>query len=109
MNASSDTVKGAAPPSRSRSLPRGEVSKPVTRHYKISLCTTCMGRLHDLKRTLPVNLELNAKYDWVEFVILDYNSSDGLGDWIRTAMQPQLASGRVVYFRTDEPKHYSMT
>ena len=53
---------------------------------KLSLCTTCMGRAHHLKRTLPQNL---ADRDWsrpdaVEFVVLDYSSPDDLADWITT-------------------------
>lgn len=83
--------------------------KPIERQYRISLCTTCMGRLADLERTLPVNLELNAGYLDLEFVILDYNSPDGLQDWMRRTMKPHLDSGRVVYYRTEEPRFYSMT
>lgn len=79
------------------------------RQYKISLCTTCMGRLHDLKVTLPVNIALNGSYPNVEFVVLDYNSSDGVGAWIERNLSQHLDSGRLVYFRTEEPAHYSMT
>lgn len=83
--------------------------KPIERDYRISLCTTCMGRLHDLALTLPRNLELNADYPHVEFVILDYNSRDGLGDWVRREMSEHLRTGRVAYYRTEEPQYYSMT
>lgn len=83
--------------------------KPISKEYKISICTTVMGRLHDLKVTLPKNIEDNKDYDNVEFVILDYNSQDGLGDWVKSEMEDHLSTGKVVYFRTEEPEFYSMT
>lgn len=74
--------------------------------YKISLCTVCMNRLHHLKVTLPKNIEDNLKYGNVEFVILDYNSSDELEVWIKTEMAKYLEKGIVNYFKTDEPTFF---
>lgn len=62
---------------------------------KLSLCTTCMGRAHHLKRTLPRNLAQNVDWsrpDAVEFVVLDYSSPDDLAEWITT--DPELAPYR---------------
>ena len=50
--------------------------------FKISFCTTCKERLRHLKQTLPKNIKDNSNYPFIEFVILDYNSQDGLGDWM---------------------------
>lgn len=75
---------------------------------KISFCTTCKGRLHHLKRTLPVNLERNAAYPNSEFVILDYNSQDGLCDWIKDNFQDEIDSGKLTYARNPEPVHFHM-
>jgi hypothetical protein len=86
-----------------------EMPRPVERQYRVSLCTTCMGRLHDLEQTLPVNLKLNAGYPGVEFVVLDYNSTDGLEDWMRRNRRAEIESGLVAYYRTTEPRFYSMT
>ena len=72
----------------------------------ISLVTRCMNRLHDLKITLPKNIEDNKNYKNLEFVILDYNSSDGLGKWIKSEMIEHVDSGRLVYYRTEEPKNF---
>jgi glycosyltransferase involved in cell wall biosynthesis len=83
---------------------RGEIS----REYRISLCTTCMGRLYDLKKTLPANIKHNRAYPNVEFVVLDYNSKDGLGEWMRENMMAHIESGRVAYYRTEEPTSFSM-
>lgn len=72
----------------------------------ISIVTTCMNRLRDLQYTLPRNLEDTKDYKNLEFVLLDYNSEDGLDDWIRAFMMPYIESGRLVYYRTEEPKHF---
>jgi hypothetical protein len=83
-------------------------NNPVTKNYKISFCTTCMGRLHTLKKTLPKNIKHNKKYKNVEFVILDYNSQDGLEKWMKKKMMEHIKSGKVVYYKTTEPTLFSM-
>jgi len=87
----------------------GVFTKPVKKMYKISFCTTCMDRLYNLKETLPVNLILEEGYPFLEFVILDYNSKDGLGDWVKNNMMEHIESGRVSYYRTVEPEYFSMS
>lgn len=74
-------------------------------HAKVSYCITCKGRLHHLKETLATNLETMAGDPNVEFVLLDYASADGLGDWVREHFKPELESGRLVYAR-HEPAPY---
>ena len=66
---------------------------------RISFCTTCMGRLHHLKETLPANLKTSADRPDLEFVVLDYNSKDGLEEWMRREMAQAVTSGRVAYYR----------
>lgn len=65
-----------------------------------------MNRLHHLKETLPANLKGNASYPNAEFVLLDYNSSDGLEEWVKTELNDFVESGRLVYYRTTEPKYF---
>uniref|UniRef100_A0A6M3ISB9 Putative glycosyltransferase n=1 Tax=viral metagenome TaxID=1070528 RepID=A0A6M3ISB9_9ZZZZ len=77
----------------------------VTKRYRISICTTVMNRLGDLQKTLLKNIADNADYPHVEFVVLDYNSSDGLGDWMRGL---EGVGSAVNYYRTTEPEYYSM-
>lgn len=72
----------------------------------VSFVTACMDRLHDLKRTLPRNIDDNISYPGLEFVVLDYNSTDGLGKWIEKNMWKEIDAGRLVYYRTDEPKYF---
>jgi glycosyltransferase involved in cell wall biosynthesis len=80
--------------------PRVEVPEKA-----ISIVTTCMDRLHDLSRTLPRNIEDNTDYENLEFVLLDYGSRDGLGDWVKNEMAPHLQSGRLSYHRC-EARHF---
>jgi len=64
-----------------------------------------MGRLHHLRQTLPFNLSQNSEPQ-VEFVLLDYHSQDGLGAWIREHFSKEIASGHLVYYRTEAPRYY---
>lgn len=79
---------------------------PTSKEVPISFVTRCMNRLHDLKLTLPKNIEDNKSYKNLEFVILDYNSTDGLGEWIQKEMMHHVLSGRVSYYRTTEPQFF---
>jgi hypothetical protein len=78
---------------------------------KLSLCTTCMGRAHHLRQTLPRNLA--DCVDWsrpqaVEFVVLDYSSPDGLAEWITTdrRLRPYLDAGILRFARSDGHTHF---
>ena len=87
----------------------GKFTKPLREQHKISICTTCMDRGFDLKKTLPKNIEDNKSYPHLEFVILDYNGKDQIGKWIEKNMMEHIESGRLAYYRTETPKFYSMT
>jgi hypothetical protein len=87
----------------------GKFIKPVKKMYSISLCITCMNRLYNLKETLPTNLKMEEGYPFLEFVVLDYNSKDGLEEWMKNNMMDHIESGRVSYYRTEEPKYFSMS
>lgn len=74
--------------------------------YKISFCTVCRNRLHHLKETLPVNIRDNEQYEAVEFILLDYNSDDGLETYIQQHFQHYIDIGKLVYYRTTEPDSF---
>jgi len=76
---------------------------------KISLCTTCMNRLNNLMITLPKNIMDNQDYPNVEFVLLDYNSTDMLENWVRDYMMHHIENGVLVYAKTTEPPFYTMS
>lgn len=73
---------------------------------KISFCTVCRNRLHHLKKTLPQNIADNKDYDEVEFIVLDYNSSDELEEFIETNMQEHIISGKLIYYKTTQPSFF---
>ena len=57
---------------------------------QISFCITCMNRLKHLQETLEKNILDNFLVDEVEFVVLDYNSQDGLEEWIAQSMMKYI-------------------
>ena len=73
---------------------------------QISFCITCMNRLKHLQETLEKNILDNFLVDEVEFVVLDYNSQDGLEEWIAQSMMKYIEMGILVYYRTTEPAYY---
>lgn len=62
-----------------------------------------MNRLLHLERTFIQNIEDNIDYPSLEFNLLDYNSTDGLGDWARTGLRKYLDAGILKYYHTGEP------
>jgi len=64
-----------------------------------------MNRLHHLQETLPMNVLDYADNENVEFVILDYNSTDGLELWMKNNLH-SFAS-KVVYYKTNQPQFYN--
>lgn len=82
---------------------------PIKKNYKISICTNCMGYLEFLKKTYIKNIEDNIDYPEVEFVLLNYNSKDGLDEWVRENLMKYIEMGTLNYYYTTEPIYYSMT
>jgi len=78
------------------------------KYRKISICTTCMGRTHDLKKTFIKNLCDNQDYPNVEFVLLNYNSRDDMDEWVHKYLSGWMQDGIVKYVKTDKPQYYSM-
>jgi hypothetical protein len=71
----------------------------------ISFCITCRNRLEYLKQTLPVSLSKVSL--GVTFCLLDYGSSDGLGDWVKTEMGQFIEWDVLEYYRA-EADHFDM-
>ena len=68
---------------------------------KISYCTTCKGRLWQLRQTLPINIkQTNKKCD---LVLLDYHSEDGLQEYINSNYREYLDDGRLKYYKLLTP------
>jgi len=73
----------------------------------IVFCTTCKGRLEHLKQTLPRNLSDNATFAKCKFVVLDYGSDDGLGEYLREVYDQPTTNLAVYRYETKEPFHVS--
>jgi glycosyltransferase involved in cell wall biosynthesis len=76
---------------------------------KISFCTTSRDRRVHLEETLRRNLALAGDPGKYEFVVLDYNSGDGLEACLRATYRDALATGLLALYRTSEPEvfHHS--
>lgn len=65
-----------------------------------------MNRLHHIKETLQRNIEDNLDYPNAEFVLLDYNSSDGLQEWVKENLNEFVLAGKLIYARTESPSYF---
>ncbi len=79
----------------------------IVNDYKISFATVCMNRLHHIRITLPKNIEDNCNYYNSEYLLLDYNSTDGLEQWVNENMKEYILSGKLKFFRTTEPEYFN--
>lgn len=76
-------------------------------NYSISFCIVCMNRLHQLRETLLQNIGDNNNYAALQYIILDYNSQDGMEEWIRENMNEYISNGTMVYYKTFEPHSFN--
>jgi glycosyltransferase involved in cell wall biosynthesis len=69
---------------------------------KLSFCITCKNRIHQIRQTLPENLLANSHDQGeVEFILVDFGSSDGLQDWLLGTFGQALDSGYLKYYYTE--------
>lgn len=66
-----------------------------------------MNRLPHLQKTLLKNLETTKHYN-VEFVVLNYNSTDGFHDWAKANLANHVATGRVSYYHEKHAESWHM-
>ncbi len=73
-----------------------------------SICffTVVMNRLRDLRETLPVNLRDNQCAE-TTFFILDYDSQDGLSEYLVENFSSELENGRLKYLRYGPVAYFS--
>jgi len=68
---------------------------------KISICIHCMNRLDDLRQIMPHLYAAADSCPPVEIVIVDYNSSDGLGAYV-----DEIVRERDITYRRYEGREY---
>jgi hypothetical protein len=70
---------------------------------ELSFCITCKNRFWQIKKTLPKNLHDNRQHrSKIEFVLIDFGSTDGLSAWIKKEFKAELRSGYLKYFFTEQ-------
>jgi hypothetical protein len=85
-------------------IPRGRSSDLS---YKVSLCTSMMNRLDDLKETYASVLAGISSYGHSEWVLVNYCSIDGMDEWVRENLQDSITNCTVSYYRVlDNLKYY---
>jgi hypothetical protein len=69
----------------------------------LSFCITCKNRFHQISQTLRKNLDDNRLHqEWIEFVLVDFGSTDGLRNWVPDNFKDDLLSGYLKYYYTEE-------
>lgn len=69
----------------------------------LSFCITCKNRFHQISKTLRQNLDDNSLFsELVEFVLVDFGSTDGLRKWVICNFRDELESGYLKYYYTEE-------
>ena len=77
----------------------------------ISFCITCKDRFQQISKTLKKNLDDNRLHkEFIEFILVDFGSTDGLRDWIISNFIDDLKSGYLHYYYTEEQSfwHFSI-
>jgi hypothetical protein len=65
----------------------------------MTFCITCRQRRWQIERTLLENLDTVRSENDVKVVLLDYNSDDGLDEWVRESAADHIQAGRLLYVR----------
>jgi predicted glycosyltransferase involved in capsule biosynthesis len=79
---------------------------PHTDTIAVSFCIACMNRLHHLCQTLPMNIKDNLRQENIEFVLVDYSSTDGLKNWIERTMEHLLEKKLLTYLFVKGQKYF---
>lgn len=72
---------------------------------KVSLCITCKNRLFQLEQTFPSNVKAVIEDGDAELVVLNYNSQDGLDEWMQD-YRHYVTQGVLRYGHEQTAEHY---
>lgn len=74
----------------------------------LSFCITCKNRFHQIEQTLKQNLDDNHMHgDFIEFVLVDFGSTDGLREWVLSNFKNELDTGFLRYYYTEEMTYWN--
>jgi predicted glycosyltransferase involved in capsule biosynthesis len=84
-------------------------SKNIYDEMKLSFLTSSMDRIHHLKQTYLKNIEnsLSTNGCKVEFVLLNYNSTDGIDKWVEAELKNLPVEFK--YLKTTKPTYFHMS
>jgi len=70
---------------------------------KLSFCITYKNRFAQIVKTLPKNISDNINLNTeIEFILVDFNSNDGLFEWIKSNFMNHIQSGYLKYYYSEE-------
>lgn len=72
----------------------------------VSLCTVCKNRAEHYKKTILKNIQDNKGDPDVEYLLLDYNSSDDMEKWVSENLHSYIEQGIFAYYKTFEPQYF---
>lgn len=84
----------------------GSFDLPIVKNNKISLCTVVMDRLDQLKETIFKNIEYCNGYPNFEIILLNYNSRDGMDEWVKESLSDYISDGIITHYHTTEPEYF---
>ena len=74
----------------------------------VSFGTSCMGRLKHLQEFYINNIKTGLQVDpKTTFTLLNYNSKDGMHEWVMAELREYISNGIVKYIRTQKPSSFS--
>jgi len=76
------------------------MKKPI-----LSFCTVAMNRLHHVRQTLSLNIKQNNS-DLIQFILLDYGSTDGLEEYIQETFIREIRSGKLIYYKHKNAEYF---
>ncbi|HTR30743.1 MAG TPA: glycosyltransferase family A protein [Puia sp.] len=74
--------------------------------HRISFCTVAMNRTPHLRETIAKNIRDNLDFGRLEFILLDYNSSDGCEFFVKKELGEFIEKGILNYYKTTEPRFF---
>lgn len=76
---------------------------PHSSGLSLSFCITCKNRFYQIKQTLRKNLEDNREEkDLIEFILVDFGSTDGLQEWITENFMDEIEEGYLKYYYSEQ-------
>lgn len=73
----------------------------------LSFCITCKNRFAQIAQTLGKNLDNNlVDREWIEFVLVDFASTDGLRKWVLDTFPEDLESGYLKYYHNEALEYW---